>query len=201
MLDIWLDVLADAGVDEVLLNTHHLAPLVEVHVAQRSGPPLVHLSHEPVLLGSAGTLHANRAFVTDEDVFLVVNADNLTDFDLGHLLDAHRAGGADATLAVFRAPQPSQCGILEVADNWVVGFEEKPAQPRGDLANAGIYAFAPVVLDAIPQPLPRDIGFDLLPHLVGRARALDIGERYFADIGTPEALSRTRHEWESRANA
>src|SRR4051794_15058763 len=127
MLDIWLDALAAAGVEEVLVNTHHLAGLVEAHVAARSAPPLVRLSHEPVLLGSAGTLRANQEFVAGEEAFLAVNADNLTDVDLRVLVDAHGASGAVATIAVFRAPEPSACGIVEVAGDRMVGFVEKPA--------------------------------------------------------------------------
>ena len=157
------------------------------------------LSHEPVLLGSAGTLLANRDFVADDDMFLVVNADNLTDFDPGVLIDAHRADATIATLAVFRAPRPSECGIVDVVDGRVVGFAEKPAEPRSDLANAGIYAFHPKVLDEIPEPLPRDIGFDLLPRLVGLARALTLDDAYFLDIGTPAALEQARGDWQGRS--
>ena len=198
LLDIWLDALAKAGVHEVLVNTHHLAGAVEAHVAHRSMPPAVRLSHEPVLLGSAGTLLANRDFVANDEMFLVVNADNLTDFDLGLLIDAHRAGAAIATLSLFRAARPSECGIVEVADGLVVGFVEKPAEPRSDLANAGMYAFHPAVLDEIPEPLPRDIGFDLLPRLVGRARAVALDDCYFLDIGTTAALERARADWDGR---
>jgi mannose-1-phosphate guanylyltransferase len=198
MLDIWLDTLAKAGIHEVMVNTHHLAGLVAAHVAERMPSPAVRLSHEPVLLGSAGTLLANRDFVADDDMFLVVNADNLTDFDLGVLIDAHRASATIATLSVFRAPRPSECGIVEVADGRVIGFVEKPANPPSDLANAGMYAFHPRVLDEIPEPLPRDIGFDLLPRLVGRVRAVALGDCYFLDIGTTAALERARDEWEGR---
>jgi mannose-1-phosphate guanylyltransferase len=201
MLDIWLDALAEAGVDEVLVNTHHHAELVAEHVGRRTTPPVVHLSHEPVLLGSAGTLLANRDFVAGEEMFLAVNADNLTDFDLRVLVDAHRKGRAIATLSLFRAARPSECGIVELADGRVVGFTEKPPQPRSDLANAGMYAFSPDVLDEIAEPLPRDIGFDLLGRLVGRARGVAIGDSYFLDIGTPAALEQARHEWEGRATA
>jgi mannose-1-phosphate guanylyltransferase len=200
LLEIWLDALAKAGVQEVLVNTHHLADQVEAHVARRSTPPAVRLSHEPVLLGSAGTLLANRDFVADDDPFLVINADNLTDFDLGVLIDAHRGGTMIATLSVFHAPRPSECGIVEVStDGRVVGFVEKPAHPRSDLANAGMYVFDPKVLDEIPESLPRDIGFDLLPRLVGRARAVALDNSYFLDIGTSAALQRARDEWEGRA--
>jgi mannose-1-phosphate guanylyltransferase len=198
LLDIWLDAFAKAGVEEVLVNTHHLAELVTGRVAERITPPVMRLSHEPVLLGSAGTLLANRDFVADDDMFLVVNADNLTDFDLGVLIDAHRAGGTIATLTVFRAPRPSECGIIEVADGRVVGFVEKPTDPPSDLANAGMYAFHPSVLDEIPEPLPRDIGFDLLPQLVGRARALALDDAYFLDIGTLAALEKARCDWDGR---
>jgi mannose-1-phosphate guanylyltransferase len=200
LLDIWLDALAKAGVHEVLVNTHHLAAEVEAHVAGRTTTPAVRLSHEPVLLGSAGALRANRDFVADEDMFLVINADNLTDFDLGVLVDAHRAGGAIATLSVFEAARPSECGIVELsADGLVVGFVEKPANPPGNLANAGMYAFHPRVIDEIPDSAPCDIGFDLLPRLVGRARAVALDDCYFLDIGTPAALEHARAEWEGRA--
>jgi mannose-1-phosphate guanylyltransferase len=198
MLDIWLDALAKAGVSEVLLNAHHLADQVKVHLAGRVEAPAVHLVVEPELLGSAGTLRANRDFVVGEDMFLAINADNLTDFDLGVLIDAHRAGGAIATLSLFRAPDPTQVGVVEVNAGMVVGFEEKPAHPRGDLANAGMYAFAPTVIDEITGPDPRDIGFHLLPGLIGRARAVALNGSYFIDIGTSDALRRARDDWKDR---
>jgi mannose-1-phosphate guanylyltransferase len=198
MLDIWLDALAKAGVSEVLLNAHHLADQVQAHVAARVGPPALHLVVEPELLGSAGTLRANRDFVAGEDMFLAINADNLTDFDLGMLIDAHRSGGSVATLSLFRAPDPTQVGVVELNDGLVVGFEEKPAHPRGDLANAGMYAFAPAVIDEITGPDPRDIGFHLLPQLIGRARAVALNGSYFIDIGTSDALHCARDDWEGR---
>lgn len=198
LLDIWLDALANAGVREVLVNLHHLAPVVRSHLPDRSGPPTVRIVEERELLGSAGTLLANRAFVADEEMFLAVNADNLTDFDLRVLVDAHRDGGAIGTLSLFHAPRPAECGVVEVADGRVVGYVEKPADPQSDLANAGMYAFHPSVLDLISGPPPKDIGYDLLPRLVGQARAVTIDGCYFMDIGTPAALERARDEWRAR---
>lgn len=196
LLDHWLDALAAAGVDEVLVNVHHLHHLVEDHVAARAGrAPFVTVVHEPTLLGSAGTLRANRGFVEGEPCFLAINADNLTTFDIGRLVEAHRAAPLLATLAVFRAPHPERCGILTVEDGLVVAFEEKPAHPVGDLANAGLYAFDPRVLDLVEGEDPLDIGGHLLPRLVGRARVLDVGEEFFVDIGTPEALEQARATW------
>jgi mannose-1-phosphate guanylyltransferase len=179
------------------VNTHHLVDQVRAHVTARPGPPAVHLVEEPELLGSAGTLRENRDFIAGEEMFLTVNADNLTDFDLGVLINAHRAGGAIATLSLFRAARPSECGIVEVDNGVVVGYVEKPTDPSSDLANAGIYAFHPSVLDEIAGPAPKDIGYDLLPLLVGRARAVNL-DGYFIDIGTPAALRRAADEWEGR---
>jgi mannose-1-phosphate guanylyltransferase len=198
LLDIWLEQLARVGVDEVLVNLHHLSDQVERHVAERPQPVTVRTVFEPTLLGSAGTILQNRDFVAGDEMFLAVNADNLTDFDLQLLVDAHRCSPAIATLALFRAPDPSSCGIVEARGGLVTSFEEKPDYPRGDLANAGLYAFTPEIIDLIQPPLPRDLGHDLLPQLVGRAHALCIGDAYFADIGTPEALARARHDWPRR---
>jgi mannose-1-phosphate guanylyltransferase len=200
LLDLWLDAFAWAGVDEVLVNLHHLPDVVRRHLDGRTRPPYVRAVYEPHLLGSAGTLLANRHWIEDEDFFLACNADNLTDFDLRSLIDAQREHGALATLTAFHSPQPWACGIVELdAGGRVSGFVEKPRHPASDLANAGMYAFRPRVLDLISGPLPSDIGFDLMPHLVGRSHAVLV-EGYFRDIGTLDAYRRAREEWPARAS-
>jgi mannose-1-phosphate guanylyltransferase len=199
MLDIWLDALDRAGVDEVLINLHHLPDVVRQHLAMRTGPPAVRTFFEPELLGSAGTLAANRQWVAGEEFFLACYADNLTDFDLRSLIDAHLVHGAIATLAVFHSERPSAGGVVELDEvGRVIGFTEKPSEPVSDLTNAGIYAFHPSVLDEVDDTPPKDIGYDLLPRLVGRARAVPV-EGYFRDIGTIEAYRLARQEWHARA--
>lgn len=198
MIDIWFDSFNRAGVHEVLVNLHYLPDVVRRHVAARTGSPSVRMVFEPELLGSAGTLAANREWVADEEFFLACNADNLTDFELADLIDAHRAGDAIATLAAFHSENPSAGGVLEVdAVGRMTGFTEKPLRPASDLVNAGIYAFSPVVLDEIHQGPPVDIGFHLLPSLVGRARVVPV-EGYFRDIGTPDTYRQARKEWPAR---
>ena len=199
LLDVWLGAFARAGVDEVLVNLHHLPDVVSRYVATRTAPPAVRTFHEPELLGSAGTLLANREWVQAEEFFLACYADNLTDFDLRSLVAAHRAHDAPATLAVFHSDNPSAGGVVELdRAGRVIGFTEKPSEPVSDLTNAGMYAFRPGVLDEIDGASPKDIGYDLLPRLVGRARAVLV-EGYFRDIGTPWAYQRAREEWPARA--
>ena len=195
MLDIWLDAFDRAGVDEVLVNLHHLPHVVRRHLEARTGTLAVRTFFEPELLGSAGTLAANRAWVSGEEMFLACYADNLTDFDLSSLIRTHREHGAIATLTVFHSERPSAGGVVELDEGGtVVGFEEKPANPVSDLVNAGMYAFHPSLLDEMDGCSPRDIGYDLLPRLVRRARAMPV-EGYFRDIGTIDAYQRAQREW------
>ncbi len=195
LLDRWLDACAGAGVEEALVNLHHLADVVRSALDSRRGPPTVRTVLEPELLGSAGTLRANRRWLEHEDVFLVCNADNLTDFDLRDLLAFHRRGSSRASLVAFRAGEPSACGVLDVDPaGRMVGFAEKPRHPRSNLANAGIYAFHPAVLDELRGGPPLDIAYDLLPTLVGEARVMEFGG-YLLDVGTPSAFRRARLDW------
>jgi mannose-1-phosphate guanylyltransferase len=199
LLDIWLDAFDRAGVNEVLVNLHHLPDVVSRHIAARIAPPTVRTFFEPELLGSAGTLLANRRWVEGEELFLVCYADNLTDFDLRSLVDAHREHDALATLAVFHSENPSAGGVVELDPaGRVIGFVEKPREPVSDLTNAGMYVFHPGALDEIDGVRPSDIGYDLLPRLVGRAWAVPV-EGYFRDIGTAEAYRRATEEWPARA--
>ena len=197
LLDIWLDALDHVGVDEVLVNLHHLPDVVHHHLANRTGRPRSRMFFEPELLGSAGTLVANRQWVDGEEMFLVCYADNLTDFDLRSLVDVHREQFYCYSTA-FHSERPSAGGVVEMdSSGVVVGFEEKPSRPASDLTNAGIYAFHPCVLEEIDGIPPNDIGYDLLPRLVGRARALLI-EGYFRDVGTIDAYRNAVQEWRMR---
>jgi mannose-1-phosphate guanylyltransferase len=199
MLDIWLDALDRAGVDEVLINLHHLPHVVRRHLDDRTGPPAVSTFFEDELLGSAGTLKENRAWIGTDEMFLACYADNLTDFDLRCLVQAHREHGLLATLAVFHSEHPSTGGVVEVdGSGTVTGFTEKPRKPVSDLVNAGVYAFQPGVLDEIGGPPPQDIGYDLLPRLVGQAKVVQV-EGYFRDIGTVAAYQLAQREWQERA--
>ena len=77
---------------------------------------------------------------------------------------------------MFRAEAPIAAAVwsTSIGSGLVTGFTEKPPKPTGNLANAGMYAFNPSVLLDIDDTTPSDIGYELLPRLVGRARALPV---------------------------
>lgn len=185
LLELWLRACERAGVEGVLVNTHHLAERVEEFVAARRGVP-VRLAFEPVLLGSAGTIAANWDFVDSGESFLVIYADNLTTFRLCDLLAFHATHDRIASMALFRSPNPSACGVVELdAAGLVTGFWEKPENPPGNLVNAGLYVFRRGVRQYLPAEVPADVGRSLMPALVGQAKGLAISD-YFVDIGTLE---------------
>lgn len=198
LLGLWFDLLFTAGISRALVNTHWLAPRVEAFVANSLWRDRVDLVAEPELLGTAGTILANRAWLGD-GAFLVAHADNLTDFDVAGLLRAHaaRPRGTAITMLAFRTDAPQSCGILETtSENIVRAFHEKVANPPGNLANAAVYVFEPEVV-ALAASYGRkvvDLSTEVIPHFTGRILAVET-QGYHRDIGTPEALALAQREW------
>jgi mannose-1-phosphate guanylyltransferase len=185
LLELWLRQCESAGIEAALLNTHYLAERVQDFVAARRGIPVT-AAYEPDLLGSAGTIAANWSFVENDESFVVIYADNLTTFPLSELIAFHATHGQIASMALFRSPNPSACGVVEMdATGLVTGFWEKPENPRSNLVNAGLYVFRREVRAYLPDAVPADVGRALMPALVGRAKGLPI-RKYFVDIGTLE---------------
>jgi NDP-sugar pyrophosphorylase family protein len=193
LLDHWFDALAAAGVHDVLINTHHLPAPVRNFLAQKDREGFrTTEGFEPVLLGSAGTIAAAPQFADDADHVLIVYADNLSDVDLAALLDTHRRQGQPFTMLLFRTPRPSASGIAALdAHGTVVEFVEKPAQPKSDLANAGVYVVTAQAWREIAAMKAFDIGFEVLPRFVGRMHG-HLHPGYHRDIGTLDSLEAAR---------
>lgn len=187
MLEHWLSACRRLGIEEVLLNTHYLAAQVEAFVAKRPGPPRVTLFDEEKLLGSAGTLAANRAFLAGAPAVWVLYADTFIQADLSPLWDLHRRLKPQATLGLFRPPDPRACGVVELAsDGRVLSFEEKPQRPRSDLAAAGVFILSAELWDMMPAH--GDLARDVLQNAKSLAGVLLDGT--VLDIGTHEAYER-----------
>jgi mannose-1-phosphate guanylyltransferase len=185
LLELWLRQCEQADLEAAMVNTHYLPEHVHDFAAARIGIPLT-VTYEPVLLGSAGTIAANWDFVKNDVSFAVIYADNLTTFPLSELIAFHHRHPRIASMALFRSPNPSACGVVELdSSGLVTGFWEKPAQPRSNLVNAGLYVFRRQVRGYLPTAVPADVGHSLMPALVGQAMGLPIHD-YFIDIGTLE---------------
>jgi D,D-heptose 1,7-bisphosphate phosphatase len=190
LLDIWIQRLIECGIREARINTHALAEAVRAHIAQintKNGLLLVE-AHEPTLLGSAGTVTANADLADDVDEVVIIYADNFSDIDLRPLIAFHREHTDPLTMVLFRAPNPSACGIAELDDEGrIISFVEKPKAPASNLANAGLYVIDAAAYREIAEIKAFDFGFEVLPRFVGRMRGWTWGG-YYRDIGTHESL-------------
>jgi mannose-1-phosphate guanylyltransferase len=204
LLHYWLSLCRRCGVRDLLVNVHHQADMVQQYLRGLNDQSVeITVFPERRLLGSGGTVAANASFVRGQRDFFVLYADNLTNIDLNALLRFHRSHDGMATMGLFRTPAPEQCGIVELdASGVVTSFQEKPARPRSDLANAGVMVFDPEVFSHMPGEEVFDLGHDVLPGLAGRMHGYVIQE-YLQDIGTIEkyldALMNWRGFEESRA--
>lgn len=195
MLQIWLETCNRFGIDEVLVNIHAHAGAVNDFLRKHPHAGKVQVVEEKELLGSAGTLLKNREWVSSEDFFWVFYADVLNRVDLAAMLRLHQARNPAATIGAYRVPDPRRCGILDIIeDGTVVDFVEKPVHPRGNLAFSGLLLGTQSLLDAIPLKQPADLGFDVLPRLVGRMVAFPIST-YLLDIGTMENYEVAQRTW------
>jgi mannose-1-phosphate guanylyltransferase len=155
----------------------------------------VRLFEEAELLGSAGTVLANRDWVSGEMSFWVFYADVLTKANLNQMLAFHNSRGQMATIGVYHVPDPSRCGIVRVDERGVVrDFVEKPQAPVGNLAFSGLMLAIPAILDVIPDTGPVDFGFHVLPRIVGRMAAYRIPD-FLIDIGTLETYRIAQETW------
>lgn len=197
LLDYWLDLLFPAF-ERVLINTHYLAEQVEDHIARSPWAGRIDIAREDELLGTGGTMVANRAWMGEAAV-LVAHADNLTDLDAPGLMARHaaRPAGCAMTMLAFETDDPRSCGILELDGCDVVqAFHEKVEDPPGVLANAAVYVVEPEVTAyaaSLPGPFV-DLSTEVIPHFLGRILAVRHAG-YHRDIGNVASLARAEAEF------
>jgi mannose-1-phosphate guanylyltransferase len=195
LLEIWLELLESHGVREILINLHAHADVVRQFLSGRFPRLGIRLEEEPQLFGSAGTLAAHREWLSDDSDFWILYADVLTNVDLGQMSRFHKTHASAATLGVYNVSDPRRCGIAVVDDaERVLRFLEKPKDPPGNLAFAGVMIGTRALLEAIPSARPADIGFDVLPRLAGDMFAYRIQE-FLLDIGTVSNYEHAQSVW------
>jgi len=192
LLDIWITRLTAAGFTEVLVNTHHLASVVEDHIRSAHYRIAVHTHFEPELLGTAGTIAFHSAWLGSSDV-LIGHADNYALFSIEDLVTAHhkRPDGIALTMLAFRTNTPWSCGILQVDRSGILhNMWEKSLDNHGNLANAAVYVVSPEVV-RLTSGLS-DFSTEVVPQFFGRTLVVETSETHI-DIGTPEALERAQN--------
>ncbi len=155
----------------------------------------VRLVREEHLLGSAGTVAANRAWVTSDPPFWILYSDVLTNTNLNRMNEFHSRHGAVATLGLYQVPDPSRCGVAVMDQKGVIiDFEEKPQAPHSNWVFSGLIIADCRLFDVIPPDIPADLAFHVLPRLVGEMRGYPI-EDYLLDIGTMSNYQKAQVTW------
>jgi mannose-1-phosphate guanylyltransferase len=195
LLDIWLDLCATSGITEVLINLHAHAQTIQQHLRRGVCRVNVRAIHEDRLLGSAGTIAANRDWIGSDPAFWVLYSDVLTNMNLMRMSEFHDRHEAVATLALYNMPDPSRGGVAVTDDRGViVEFEEKPQTPRSHWAFSGLMLARTQLFDFLPPFVPADLGFHVLPRLLGKMMAYPIHD-YLLDIGTLPNYEKAQITW------
>jgi mannose-1-phosphate guanylyltransferase len=174
--------LRNCGFDQIMVNTSHLAPVIEdyfgdgsnfgVEMAYSFEGQLTQGRLEGEAIGSAGGMKRIQEFSGFfDDTFVVLCGDALVDVDLREAVHFHRERCAIATIILREVPREDvfRYGVVATADDGkILQFQEKPPvqEAVSTTINTGIYLFEPAVFDYIPAGTQFDIGGELFPALV-----------------------------------
>lgn len=208
LIDFTLSNCVNSGIDNVLvLAQYHARSLIRhlgagrawdldrslgggLHVLQ----PFVSRDGSDWYLGTADAVRYNLRDIEESqaELVLILAGDHVYKMDYRPLIATHRTSGADVTIAV-RQVSPDEArrmGVceLDTAGN-VIAWEEKPDQPRGNLASMGVYVFSRAALHQWLVPGGVDFGHNVIPAMI-ESSAKVVGHRwegYWRDVGTVEA--------------
>src|SRR5512139_114178 len=162
--------------------------------------------------GTADAIYQNMYTLQEErpDLLLILSGDHIYKMDYRKMIDFHLEKKADLTVATIRMDrsQSREFGVIEADGDWrIVGFQEKPEEPRtlpgdpqGILASMGVYVFNIEILvrrliDDARSDSSHDFGKDIIPAMIEKDRvfAFDFregdqgGTGYWRDVGTIDA--------------
>jgi len=153
-----LDLLAEIGIEEVAVNTHHLAAQVEKQLAQMHNGLRIHTFREEKILGTGGGVK-NAASFLGHDPFILMNGVIFTKINLMDVIREHRLHQPMATLVLCDRPRFNIVAVDQ--QGWIRGFREEWMDPPGGqvwrtLAFTGIHVIEPELFSYIPEG-PYDI--------------------------------------------
>lgn len=217
IIDFPLSNCANSGIDIVGVLTQYEPVLLNSYVAQSqrwgldvqgSGvfvlPPSEKIEGFGLYKGTADAITQNIDFIDlhNPEYVLILSGDHIYKMNYEKLLDTHIHKKADATIAVIEVPikEASRFGIMNTDEEYrIQEFEEKPENPKSNLASMGIYIFTWKTLkkylqeDDKLETSSHDFGHDIIPKYLSDGRTLIAHpfQGYWKDVGTVNSL------WES----
>lgn len=215
IIDFPLSNCANSGIDIVGVLTQYESILLNSYVAagrrwgldaRDSGvyvlPPREKAdANLDVYRGTADAISQNIDFIDtfSPEHLLILSGDHIYKMNYAKMLAYHRENTADATIAVIEVPmrEASRFGIMNTDDQGrILEFEEKPQQPKSNLASMGIYIFNWKLLKRMLQAdiknldSSHDFGKDIIPQLLQDGKSLYAYKfkGYWKDVGTIDSL-------------
>lgn len=215
IIDFPLSNCANSGIDVVGVLTQYESILLNSYVsagrrwgldAKDSGvyvlPPREKAdTNLDVYRGTADAISQNIDFVDSfsPEYILILSGDHIYKMNYDKMLEYHKEHNADATIAVIEVPmkEASRFGIMNTdGDGRIVEFEEKPPQPKSNLASMGIYIFnwkllrKMLLADMKNADSNHDFGKDIIPTLLNDGKSLWAYkfQGYWKDVGTIDSL-------------
>ncbi len=199
-LIVWnLLLLKRHGFRQVVINLHHLGPMIEQALGSGSKFGIrIMYSHEPVILGTGGGIKQAEPHFSGEPV-LILNGDTLAELDLEALCDFHRARNAAATLVLREDSDAARWGLVEVGDEGqILRITGKGLVGSASAASrmfAGIHILHPRLLRDVPKGVASSI---IDPYV----RAIERGEPvlgydlqgYWSDVGTADRYTQAEQD-------
>jgi NDP-sugar pyrophosphorylase family protein len=199
-LIVWnLLLLKRHGFHDVIINLHHLGPMIEQAVGNGSKYGLrILYSHEPVILGTGGGIKQAEPHFSGEPV-VVLNGDTLFELDLEALQAFHQRHHAAATLVLRSDPDAARWGVVEVgADDRIVRITGRGKTETGSTKPrmfAGVHILHPRLLRDVPKGKESSI-IDAYVAAIQRDDVV-VGydlTGYWSDVGTPERYAQAEHD-------
>lgn len=199
-LIVWnLLLLRRYGFREVIINLHHLGPLIEQTLGDGSRFGLrIDYSREPVILGTGGGIKQAESSFSGEP-FLVLNGDTLFELDLGALIAFHRQRQAAATLVVRKDEEAVRWGLVELGPQQrivrITGRGLIDATAAELRMFAGVHILHPRLLREVPKGRESSI-IDAYVSAIQQGEPVlgfDL-DGYWNDVGTPERYSQAEHD-------
>lgn len=214
IIDFTLSNCANSGIDTVGVLTQYEPMILNNYLGvgepwdlnRKCGglnilPPYVQQSGGRWYKGTANAIYENILFIEQYQpkYVLVISGDHIYNMDYSKMLDFHVKNNADATISVIEVPwdEANRFGIMNTNEhNEICAFEEKPKQPKNNLASMGVYIFnwnilrSYLIEDEQTITSSNDFGKDIIPTMLENNCSLYAYKfnGYWRDVGTIESL-------------
>ncbi|EAR64787.1 glucose-1-phosphate adenylyltransferase [Bacillus sp. NRRL B-14911] len=214
IIDFTLSNCTNSGIDTVGVLTQYQPLVLNSYIGIGSAwdldrmnggvtvlPPYAESSEVKWYTGTASAIFQNINYLKqhEPEYVLILSGDHIYKMNYDLMLDYHIEKNADATISVKEVPweEASRFGIMNTNDDLSIAeFDEKPENPRNNMASMGIYIFKWDVLkeylelDDLDKDSSHDFGKDIIPRLLNDRKSLYAYpfSGYWKDVGTVQSL-------------